>query len=105
MPWPVLLLDLIDQLSSRRKRYEKWEGQLTSSDFATGLASRGVVRLLLVPVLLAAVATERMRLVAALSLSLSSLRLYTSSQKVSHWKRWSHWKVHGRVRNGIKHLP
>ena len=53
------------------------EGPIIASDLAAGCASRGTLALLLVPVLLATVATKRMRLVAAFSLSLSSLRLHT----------------------------
>lgn len=47
------------------------------------MSSGGTSLLLLVPVLLAAIATQRMRLIAAFSLSLSSLRLYTRIVKVS----------------------
>ena len=53
------------------------EGPIIASDLAARCASGGTLRLLLVPVLLATVATKRMRLVAAFSLSLSSLRLHT----------------------------
>ena len=62
------------------------ERPVVASDLARGVASRGASLLLLVPVLLATVATERMRLIAAFSLSLSSLRLYniTNKQPVSH---------------------
>ena len=55
------------------------EGPIIASYLARWVASRGASLLLLVPILLAAVATERMRLVAAFSLSLSSLRLYISN--------------------------
>jgi hypothetical protein len=48
---------------------------IVAADLARGVARRGASLLLLVPVLLATVATERVRLVAAFSLSLSSLRL------------------------------
>ena len=52
-----------------------------ASNFARWVAGRRASLLLLVPVLLATVATKRMRLVAAFSLSLSSLRLYTIAIK------------------------
>ena len=55
------------------------KGPVITSYLAGRMASRGASLLLLVPILLAAVATERMRLVAAFSLSLSSLRLYISN--------------------------
>ena len=48
---------------------------IVASDLARGVAGRGTSLLLLVPVLFATVARERMRLVAAFSLSLSSLSL------------------------------
>ena len=54
------------------------ERPIVASDFARGVASRSASLLLLVPVLLARVATERVRLIAAFSLSLSSLGLHTS---------------------------
>merc|ERR1719379_3055022 len=50
------------------------ERPIVASDLAGGVASRSASLLLLVPVLSARVATERIRLVAAFSLSLSSLR-------------------------------
>ena len=53
---------------------------IVASDLARGVARGGASLLLLVPVLLATVATERVRLVAAFSLSLSSLRLRTRSR-------------------------
>ena len=55
------------------------ERPIVASNLSRGVASRSASLLLLVPVLLATVATKRMRLVAAFSLSLSSLRLYTKS--------------------------
>ena len=57
------------------------DGPIVASDLARGMAGRGASLLLLVPVLLATVATKRVRLVAAFSLSLSSLRLYTIAIK------------------------
>ena len=51
------------------------ESPIVASDLARGMASGSASLLLLVPVLSARVATERMRLVATFSLSLSSLRL------------------------------
>ena len=53
------------------------ERPIVAANLARWVASRSASLLLLVPVLLATVATERVRLVAAFSLSLSSLRLYT----------------------------
>ncbi len=53
------------------------EGPIVASYLSGGVASGSASLLLLVPVLSATVATERMRLVAAFSLSLSSLRLST----------------------------
>ena len=53
------------------------ERPIIASNLARGVTSRGASLLLLVPVLFAAIATQRVRLVAAFSLSLSSLRLYT----------------------------
>ena len=53
------------------------ERPIVASNLSGGMASRSTSLLLFVPVLLATVATKRMRLVAAFSLSLSSLRLYT----------------------------
>ena len=47
-----------------------------ASNLAGRMASGSASLLLLVPVLLSTVATKRMRLVAAFSLSLSSLRLF-----------------------------
>ena len=55
------------------------ERPIVASHLARGVANRGASLLLLVPVLLATVATERMRLVAAFSLSLSSLRLFENA--------------------------
>ena len=52
-----------------------------ASNLAGRMASGSASLLLLVPVLLSTVATKRMRLVAAFSLSLSSLRLYTIAIK------------------------
>ena len=57
------------------------ERPIVASDLAGGVASRSASLLLLVPVLSARVVTERMRLVAAFSLSLSSLRLSTQSMQ------------------------
>ena len=51
------------------------DGPVVASNLARGVARRGAPLLLLVPVLLSTVARERVRLVAAFSLSLSSLRL------------------------------
>ena len=51
------------------------ERPIVASDFTAWVAGRSASLLLLVPVLLATVPTKRMRLVAAFSLSLSSLRL------------------------------
>ena len=59
------------------------ERPVVASDLARGVAGGGTSLLLLVPVLLAAIATQRVRLVAAFSLSLSSLRLYTSIAKLA----------------------
>lgn len=59
------------------------DGPIVASDLARGVASGGASLLLLVPVLLARVATERVRLVAAFSLSLSSLRLHVSQVTIS----------------------
>ena len=53
------------------------DGPIVASDLARRVAGGGASLLLLVPVLLARVATERVRLVAAFSLSLSSLGLIT----------------------------
>ena len=55
------------------------DGPIVASDLAGWMAGRGASLLLLVPVLLTRVATERVRLIAALSLSLSSLGLNTKS--------------------------
>ena len=53
-------------------------GPVVLTEFTAGRhAGSGASSLLLVPVLLARVATERVRLIAALSLSLSSLGLFT----------------------------
>ena len=52
-----------------------------ASNFTGWVAGRRTSLLLLVPILLATVATKRMRLVAAFSLSLSSLRLNTIARK------------------------
>ena len=52
------------------------DAPIVASNLAAGVASGGASLLLLVPVLLARVARQRMRLVAAFSLSLSSLRLH-----------------------------
>lgn len=57
------------------------DGPIVASDLARGVAGRGASLLLLVPVLLAGVATERVRLVAAFSLSLSSLGLHGENRK------------------------
>ena len=54
---------------------------IIASNLAGRMASGSASLLLLVPVLLTTVATKRMRLVAAFSLSLSSLRLYTIAIK------------------------
>ena len=56
------------------------DGPIVASEFAAWETSRGTSFLCLVPVLLATVATERVRLVTAFSLSLSSLRLRTEKQ-------------------------
>ena len=52
------------------------ERPIIASNLATWRASGSALRLLLVPVLFATVATERVRLVATFSLSLSSLSLH-----------------------------
>ena len=65
------------------------EGPIVASDLAGRMASGSASLLLLVPVLLATVATKRMRLVAAFSLSLSSLRLHTSTTYVRTAKQVS----------------
>ena len=57
------------------------DGPIVASDLARGVAGRGASLLLLVPVLLAGVATERVRLVATFSLSLSSLGLHKDKAK------------------------
>ena len=54
---------------------------IIASNLAGRMASGSASLLLLVPVLLTTVATKRMRLVAAFSLSLSSLRLSTQSMQ------------------------
>lgn len=59
---------------------QRLDRPIVASDLAGGVARGGASLLLLVPVLLATVATERVRLVAAFSLSLSSLRLRTEKQ-------------------------
>ena len=57
-------------------------GPIVASNLTGRMAGGGASLLLLVPVLLATVATKRMRLVAAFSLSLSSLRLHTSKHTI-----------------------
>ena len=79
------------------------ERPIVASDLAGGVASRSASLLLLVPVLSARVATERMRLVAAFSLSLSSLRLSTHNEitRNKHQKGWERAEEHTRfLRNG-----
>ena len=60
------------------------DAPIVASNLAAGVASRSASLLLLVPVLLATVARQRMRLVAAFSLSLSSLRLNNKNSIVSN---------------------
>ena len=57
------------------------DGPIVASNLARGVAGGGASLLLLVPVLLSTVATERVRLVAAFSLSLRSLRLFEKIKK------------------------
>ena len=79
---PVSVLYLSCQVSERAhpsgalaSSALRLDGPVVAANLARGVARRGASLLLPVPVLLATVATERVRLVAAFSLSLSSLRL------------------------------
>ena len=66
------------------------ERPIVASHLARGVASGGTSLLLLVPVLLATVATERVRLIAAFSLSLSSLGLHTcENSKIRRTASWT----------------